>query len=294
MAADEDLTTKLREINTRPNTYICLVKQCSNQKQATGKLCPFHSQCSRELAFEGVMHFVDQVYTMDDQDHKFHNKENKRVSRRDRLVYCNVEGCQEIHNVMYSGKCTRHHEMFCYMTDSGITETLLEALLRFDANHGSTTCSMPCNSGRVFGMSLCRHHFQRVCLICKEQTVSWPKAKAALKLQIIDRERRKLAAQEAEQAVSVVEQTVHAQLAEVKAEVEMLKEMLAGEDQLDEEAVTSLQARIDRLIAKEHQLQWQADLTTAEAHASIEQDSQELTQTNSAIEREREGGGGYV
>ena len=141
-------------------------------------------------------------------------------------------------------------------------------------------------------MSLCRHHFQRVCLICKEQTVSWPKAKAALKLQIIDRERRKLAAQEAEQAVSVVEQTVHAQLAEVKAEVEMLKEMLAGEDALDEEAKTRLQAGIDSLIAKEQQLQWVAVLGAGEAHASIEHDSQELTQTNSAIERE--GGGGYV
>ena len=133
-------------------------------------------------------------------------------------------------------------------------------------------------------------------MICKETHQSWPKAKAALKLQIIDREEKKLAAQEAEQAASVVEQTEQEQqqeqLDKVTAEVELLKEMLDDEDSFNDEAEASLQADIDRLRAKQLELVLQANQATAEALESIEQDSQELTQTISQIEAE--GGGGYV
>jgi hypothetical protein len=31
-----EIADKLRELNTRPNKYTCLVKKCPNQKQATG------------------------------------------------------------------------------------------------------------------------------------------------------------------------------------------------------------------------------------------------------------------
>ena len=140
---------KLRELNKRSNKYTCLVKYCGDQKQARGKLCPFHSSCARDLAFDGVMNFVDQVYAMDDPENKYHSKETKRQARyigHNKLEPCNVDGCLEIHNVMYTGKCVRHHQMYGYLTDAELPESTLELLLRFDAKHGSATCSMSCTS----------------------------------------------------------------------------------------------------------------------------------------------------
>ena len=83
---------------------------------------------------------------MDDRTHKFHSKETKWVAGRktsDKLIKCTVKNCEEIHEVMYSGMCGRHHEMRGYLISAGVP---VEALLRIDVSRGSTTCSMPCKT----------------------------------------------------------------------------------------------------------------------------------------------------